>query len=201
MRNRLTYANVVSTVALFLVLSGGVVYAASKVRTKDIAREAVTTRKIAQRAVSTNRLKAKAVTPGKMSFPVHFVAEASGGEAAVPTNGSEPYPIDDNSWEQNPGEINVIFGGADATLAYDGDGSGSCQVYFDIRLNGQQVGGGQIQTDATSPTELSASIGAQPLVDPEETITNEMAMNIGSNGDCTPGSTVDSTRFRILDFG
>lgn len=201
MRIRLTYANVVSTVALFLVLTGGVVYAASKVRSKDIKKAAVTTGKIAPRAVTTKRLRAEAVTPGKMSFPVHYVGSPSGGEVAVPGNGTVPYPIDDNTWEQNPGEINVIFGGADATIAYDGSGSGNCQVYFDIRLNGQQVGGGQIQTDSTSPTELSASLGAQPLVDPEAPITNEMTMNVGSNGDCTPESTVDSSHFRILDFG
>jgi hypothetical protein len=95
----------------------------------------------------------------------------------------------------------VIFGEALATLAYDGDGSGSCQVYFDIRLNGAQVGGGNMWTDSTDSTDVTASLGAQPLVDPTSEQENELTVQTGSNGDCTPASTIDSSRFRVLDFG
>lgn len=220
MRRRLTYANVVSTVALFLALSGGVVFAAAKIGTRDIQADAVATGKIAPRAVTAKRLAEgavkgrqlgrravasraiakEAVTPGKMSFPVHFVAEASGGSAPV-TSGPTDYPIDGNTWTQHPGSINVVFGEATATLAYDGSGSGACEVYFDIRENGQQVGGGNLRTDSTSPTEVTGSLGAQPSIDPETPVTNELTMRTGSNGDCTPASTIDSTRFRVLDFG
>lgn len=220
MPRRLTYANVVSTVALFLALSGGAVFAASKIGSHSIKRNAVTTPKIKPRAVTSKRLALNsvketqlapravdsaaigkgAVTPGKLAFPVHYVAEPSGGSAAVPA-GSADYPIDNGGWQQHPGQINVVFGAATATLAYDGSGSGACEVYFDIRVNGQQVGGGNLRTDSTSPAELSTSLGAQPAIDPETTVSNELTMRIGSNGDCTPAATIDSSRFRVLDFG
>ncbi|MEZ5073500.1 MAG: hypothetical protein R2691_01520 [Solirubrobacterales bacterium] len=230
MPHRLTYANVVSTVALFLALSGGVVYAAAKIGSHSIKRNAVTTPKIRRDAVTTSKIKPRAVTPrrlalnsvkekqlapravdsaaitkgavtpGKLAFPVRYVAEPTGGSAAVPA-GFEDYPIAGGSWQQHPGQINVLFGAATATLAYDGSGAGACEIYFDIRINGEQVGGGNLRTDSTSPAEVTGSVGAQPTIDPETTVTNELTMRIGSNGACTSGSTIDSTRFRVLDFG
>ena len=62
-KSKLSYANVVSTIALFLALTGGVVYAASKIATKDIQRQAVTGKKIAPEAVKNGKLAAGAVRP------------------------------------------------------------------------------------------------------------------------------------------
>ncbi len=88
---RLTYANVMSTIAVFLVVSGGAAYARSHlpknsvgskqirknaVRTGDIARnairvgkidrEAVKAGKLAKNAVPTNRIRNNAVTGAKV---------------------------------------------------------------------------------------------------------------------------------------
>lgn len=67
---RLTYSNVVATLAIFIAL-GGISYAATNlgknsVGTKQIKNNAVTKKKIKKKAVSTNRLAAKAVTRGKI---------------------------------------------------------------------------------------------------------------------------------------
>lgn len=66
-RRRLTYANVVATLALFLALSGGVVYAATTlgrntVKSKNIAAHAVKSRNLAKGAVKAKNLAANAVT-------------------------------------------------------------------------------------------------------------------------------------------
>lgn len=111
------------------------------------------------------------------------------------------YPLIGAAWAQGPGQVNVIFGSAAATLAYDGSGSGQCQVFFEISLNGQQVGGGEISTSSTSLEAVEASLGAQPEIDPLKPITNQLSVRISSNGDCTPQSRIDSSRFRVLDFG
>lgn len=79
---RLTYANVVSTLALFLVLTGGAAYAAHRyltkksvgtpqlkanaVTTSKIKANAITTRKIKKIAVSTEKLKENAVNSEKI---------------------------------------------------------------------------------------------------------------------------------------
>lgn len=220
MRPRLTYANVVSSAALFLALTGGVVYAAGQIGTKDIANEAVTTPKLADEAVKAIKLAPQsvgptrlrpasviaakiepgAVTPSKLKFPVFYVASPSGGSQPV-TSSTAPYPITGGHWTQGPEQINVIFGEGTATLAYDGSGSGSCQAFFDVRLDGQQVGGGQLQTSSTTPEQVSQSLGAQPEIGPLSPETRTMTVQVGSNGDCTPASTIDSTRFKVLDFG
>jgi hypothetical protein len=208
---RLTYSNIVSTLALFLALTGGVVYAAQRIGTKSLKRHAVVAKKLApdsvkegklvDGAISNAKLRDDSIEPRKLTFPFFYVAEPSGGSAPVTSGQPQPYPLENASWDQEPGSVQVVFGEAVATLAYDGDGSGQCQVFFDIRLNGQQVGGGQLQTGSTTPEELTASLGAQPTVDPTSTTNVELTIQTGSNGDCESGSTIDSSRFRILNFG
>jgi len=217
---RLTYSNVVSTLALFLVLGSSAAYAANKIRSGDIAPGAVHTsdvfkraivsgkiavgavqsNQIADGAVGSKQIGAGAVAPSNLQFPVSFVASPTGGSAPV-TGEPTPYPLTDNTWVQEPGEIDVAFGAAAATLAYDDSGAGSCRVYFEIKLNGQQVGGGEVSTSSTTLQRVEQSIGAQPQIDPVAPITNVLSVQTASNGACTPDSTIDSTRFRILDFG
>jgi hypothetical protein len=232
MQNRagLTYANIVSTIALFLALGGGAALAAERIHSGDIApgsvhtsdvfKRAITAGKLALGAVRSNQIAdgavdskqidtgavgsaqigAGSVAPSNLQFPVYFVASPTGGSAPV-TDGPDPYPLADGNWVQKPGEINVVFGGAAATLAYDGSGSGSCRVFFEVTLNGQQVGGGEVATESTTPQQVEQSIGAQPQIDPTAPSTNHLSVRTGSNDACTPGSTIDSTRFRVLDFG
>ncbi|HSS42171.1 MAG TPA: hypothetical protein VLK37_06405 [Solirubrobacterales bacterium] len=66
-----SYANVVATVALFLALSGGVVYAAStlgknSVKSTNIAANAVKTRNLAKSAVKSKNLGPNSVTTAKV---------------------------------------------------------------------------------------------------------------------------------------
>ena len=237
---RLTYANIVSTLVLFLALGGGAAYAASKVSSGDLAPGAVHTSDVFKRAITSGKLAvgavrsnqvvdgaigskqladgaigakqianaaigskqigAAAVAPSNLEFPVFYAASPKGGSAPV-TEGPDPYPLSDSTWVQNPGQIEVVFGGANATLAYDGSGSGSCQLFFEINLNGQQVGGGQFSTGSTSLEQIEQTVGAQPQIDPVAPVTNHLTARTGSNGDCTQGSTIASARFRVLDFG
>lgn len=221
-RTRLTYANVVSTLVLFLVLGGGVAYAANKIRSGDLAPGAVHTsdifkraiisgklalgavrsNQIADGAVGSKQLGAASVAPSNLQFPVFFAASPSGGSAPI-TAGPDlsPYPIAGGTWVQQPGQIQVVFGAAVASLAYDGLGAGSCQVFFEVSFNGQQVGGGELRTDSTTPTRVEQSIGAQPQIDPRLPTTIQMTVRTGSSGGCTQDSRIESTRFRVLDFG
>ncbi len=217
---RLTYANVVSTLALFLAFGSGAAYAANTIHSGDIApgavrasdvfKRAITTGKLAVGAVRSNQiadgavgskqLGVAAVAPSNLQFPVSYAASPHGGSAAV-TEGFDPYPVADNTWVQRPGEIDVVFGAATATLAYDDSGAGACRVYFEVSLNGQQVGGGEVSTGSTTLQRVEQSVGAQPQIDPLVPTENQLTLRTGSNGACAPDSTIDSTRFRVLDFG
>lgn len=70
-RKRLTYANVVSSIAIFLVLGGATAIAAglakNSVGPKQLKKNAVTTAKIKNNAVSTAKLKNGAVTGAKVN--------------------------------------------------------------------------------------------------------------------------------------
>lgn len=63
---RLTYANVVSSIALFAVLGGGA-YAASTIGPKDIAKNAVRAKHIKKRQVRTKHIQDRAVTNPKLA--------------------------------------------------------------------------------------------------------------------------------------
>lgn len=222
MRNkrRLSYANVTSTLAVFLAMGGGAAYAATEIRsgdlapgavhTTDIHKRAVTSGKLALNAVRSNQIGdgavgskeigAAAVAPSNLEFPVFIAATPSGGSVPV-TGGPDPYPIDGGTWLQEPGQIQVLFGAGVATLAYDESGAGACRVFFEISLNGQQVGGGELSTGSTDLTRVEQSLGAQPQIDPLSPTTIQMTVRAGSNGACKEGSRIVSSRFRILDFG
>ena len=63
-RPHLTYANVMSTIAVFGVL-GGSAWAASKINTNQIEKGAVTAKKLHKNAVTTKKIKDEAVTGDK----------------------------------------------------------------------------------------------------------------------------------------
>jgi hypothetical protein len=66
-RKRLTYANVMSSIAVFLVLGGGAAYAAKKIGSNEIKGNSITTGKIKKEAVSASKLKKNAVTTAKIA--------------------------------------------------------------------------------------------------------------------------------------
>jgi hypothetical protein len=71
-RKRLTYANVMSSLAVFLVLGGATALAAglakNSVGSKQLKKNSVTTAKIKNNAVTTAKLKKKAVTGAKINL-------------------------------------------------------------------------------------------------------------------------------------
>ena len=71
-RSRLTYANAMSTLAVFLVLAGGTAFAAKQlgkktVGTKQLKGNAVTKAKIKKNAVTRAKIKANAVNGAKIA--------------------------------------------------------------------------------------------------------------------------------------
>lgn len=67
MRKHLTYPNVMSTIAVFLLLGGATAIAAKKIGTKGIKANAVTAGKIRRNAVTTKKIRNNAVTGPKVN--------------------------------------------------------------------------------------------------------------------------------------
>jgi hypothetical protein len=66
-RKRLTYANVMSSIAVFLILGGATAIAAKKIGTGQLKAGAVTTGKIKKGAVKTGKLAKEAVKTAKIA--------------------------------------------------------------------------------------------------------------------------------------
>jgi hypothetical protein len=65
-RQRLTYANVMSSFAVFLVLGGATAFAATKIGANELKANSVLTGKIKKEAVTTSKLKNSAVNTSKL---------------------------------------------------------------------------------------------------------------------------------------
>jgi hypothetical protein len=84
---KLSYANVVSTLALILVLTGATAYAASKLPDRSVGEfqlrpGAVTAEKIRKNAVTAPKIKAEAVKQGKIANGSITAAKMTGGSVA-----------------------------------------------------------------------------------------------------------------------
>jgi hypothetical protein len=66
-RKRLTYANVMSSIAVFFVLSGATAFAATKIGANEIKANSIKTGKIVKEAVTEGKIKTGAVTTTKIA--------------------------------------------------------------------------------------------------------------------------------------
>ncbi len=142
---RLTYANVVSTLALFLVLAGGAAIAAkvskrsvgapqlksNAVTTAKIKANAITTRKIKKNAVSNAKIKNGAIETEKIAagsvtaedlevagMPFGRVVHRSRGSLARAfDNKPISYPLSEAVYTQAANEVNSFAGAVDVILS------------------------------------------------------------------------------------
>jgi hypothetical protein len=82
---RLTYANVMSSIAVFLVLGGGAAYAAKKIGSNEIKGNSITTGKLKKEAVSSAKIKKNAITTAKIQN-----AAITGAKVNLGTLGTVP---------------------------------------------------------------------------------------------------------------
>ena len=66
LRKRLTYANVMSSIAVFVVLGGATAVAAKKIGSNELKSNSVTTAKLKKNAVTAAKIKKDAVTKAKI---------------------------------------------------------------------------------------------------------------------------------------
>lgn len=95
-RERLSYANVMATLAVFGVLAGGGAYAASKIGPSDIAKNAVRGKHIKKNAVISKHIKNGQVKAAELADPEAFHVVGAPGEPAFGDGGES-----DCLW-QNP---------------------------------------------------------------------------------------------------
>ena len=84
-RKRITYANVMSSIAVFLVLGGASAYAAKKIGSNEIKGNSITTGKLKKNAVTASKIKKNSVTTAKIKN-----GAVTGAKVNVGTLGTVP---------------------------------------------------------------------------------------------------------------
>jgi hypothetical protein len=118
-RKRLTYANVMSSIAVFLVLGGATALAAglakNSVGSKQLKKNAVTAAKIKKNAVTTAKIKKDAVTGAKVkeetlgTVPSANVSNGLAPLEATHLVGAPGEPGFENGYFNYPGEAGISF--------------------------------------------------------------------------------------------
>jgi hypothetical protein len=107
---RLTYANVIASLALFLALGGGAVWAAShksaKIGTGKLKPNAVTAGKIKANAITQSKIRDNAVTGAKLREGAVNLSKLAAGTNLIATASSSAVAVD------GPGAVNVSLSGA-----------------------------------------------------------------------------------------
>jgi hypothetical protein len=84
-RKRVTYANVMSSIAVFLVLGGSAAYAAKKIGSNEIKGNSITTGKLKKNAVTASKIKQNSITTAKIKN-----GAVTGAKVNVGTLGTVP---------------------------------------------------------------------------------------------------------------
>lgn len=215
MRSRLSYANVVATLALVLALGGGTVYAASKlgknsVTSKSIKNGAVKGPDIAKNAVTGKKVKDGTIEAGDLAAGVipQLQADVTGSAAAGPVGGlttatPSPLPLTGTTtFTPQAGDVTAIAAEARFSIATT-NALNSCSPAVRILVDGKPTRIFVQPEDGENSTTLVKSVGrdaAGPfgLLDPgvQQAITAE----IRGDTDCTAATQLDRVEIRIVQI-
>lgn len=205
--SKLTYANIVASLALFLALSGGVVWASGKIGANKLKANSVTAGKIKRNAVSAGKIRANAVTaakikPGSVDFSklangTNVVATATG--APVPATSSAPVQVSFSSPTNFPTQAgSVYFLSVEATGNPSRAGKEPCEITILPYVNGSLWGTpkGALELSAFEPT-VDQPTGVVPIIGHtgplgilSPGISQTVSAKVAGDPDCAAGTTV-----------
>jgi hypothetical protein len=180
---RLTYANVMSSLAVFLVLGGATALAAglakNSVGTKQLKKNAVTAAKIKKNAVTTTKIKKDAVTGAKVNegtlgtVPSAAIANGLSPLEAVHLVGNPGEPGFENGSINYPGEAGLSFNPVGFYKDHDGI----------VHLQGiAKAGSGSIPSVFTLPAGFRPATGKLIILQQIEESTSLIAGSSVSSG-------------------
>jgi hypothetical protein len=83
-RRRLSYANVMSSIAVFLILGGATAVAAKKIGSNELKGASVTTAKIKRNAVTASKIKKSSITTAKIARAAVTNGKLADGSVTAP---------------------------------------------------------------------------------------------------------------------
>lgn len=165
LRPKLSYANVIATIALFIALGGAATAATqlprNSVGTKQIRNGAVNTKKLRKHAVRPNKIAPKAVTVGKLG--PQAVTPGNLGNGSVKTNKIASQAVNASKIRNNVVTTNKLNTNAvtNEKLAPDSVGAGNLLANAvgpaNMRIN--SVATETLQNGAVTAAKLSSDVG------------------------------------------
>jgi hypothetical protein len=214
LRPRLTYANVAATIALFLAIGGGTVYAAfglgkNDVHSKNIAPRAVKASDLAKNAVTSPKIKDGAVEAADIAAGVianvtaDVTGSATGGpRGSVNTNTTTALPLSGTTtFTPQDGQVSAIGAQAQFTVATT-NAMNFCAPSVFLLLNGQPTRVFLSPDDVNTTTLVTRAAndadGPFGLINPGTPLT--VTAQLRGDPDCTAGSRLDRVEVRIVQF-
>jgi hypothetical protein len=205
--DKLTYANVVASLALFLALGGGVVWAAGKIGASQLKANSVTAGKIKRNAISAGKIRPNAVTGTKIkSGSVDFsklasgttvVATASG--SAVPADSATPVTVNLSGTANFTTQANIVyFLSVEAKGNPSREGKEPCEITVLPYVNGSLWGTpkGALALSAFEPT-VDQPTGTVPIVGHTGPIglispgaSQTVSVKLAGDPDCVAGAPI-----------
>ncbi len=215
LRSRLTYANVVATLALVLVIGGGTVYAAVRlgknaVDSRNIAAGAVKKSDLGRNAVISPKVKDGTIKADDIAAGVIPALDAdvtgsatAGPQGGVNANTTSPLPLSgDTTFTPGEGNVSALAAEGRFTIATT-NAAESCQPAVRLLLDGEPTrvfvnpeSGENSTTLVQAPGRDAA--GPFGLIDPLTplTITAELRGDV----DCTANSQLDRLEVSIVQI-
>ncbi len=215
-RAALTYTNIVATLALFLALSGGAVWAANKITSKQIGKGAVKNKNLAKNAVKAKNLAKGSVTSAKLAKgavnnaaiadgAVNFAKLAAGTNVIASATGG-PVPVSQEGLVSfNPpltvtavsGQLTMVHLEAHGNL--EKTGMSPCAVVPFPVVNGSPRGIGEVLELISPPGAALLGLGeggisnsgiSFPVGLTQPGVPQTVSLFIVSVGTCSASSTV-----------
>jgi hypothetical protein len=214
LRPKLTYANVAGTIALFLAIGGGTVYAAlglgkNDVHSKNIAPRAVKASDLAKNAVTSPKINDGAVQAADIAAGVianvtaDVTGSATGGpRGSVNTNTTTALPLSGTTtFTPQDGQVSAIGAQAQFTVATT-NAMNLCAPSVFLLLNGQPTRVFLSPDDVNTTTLVTRTAndadGPFGLINPGTPLT--VTAQLRGDPDCTAGSRLDRVEVRIVQF-
>jgi hypothetical protein len=200
-RSKLTYSNVIASIAMFLALTGGTVMAA-KLRSGDIAANAIKKKNLAKNSIVNADFRKKSlITQTATGAPValNVAPTAPATAVSLPLSGK-------TTFTPKKGYIGELLAEAQFTLASAAPPGVSCTPTVRILVNGEPViflTGSDIPYNATTPPTGSTGAPYTSVVSgsaPIGVTGSNATFTADYTGDpgCTPTSKVDELKLAVL---
>jgi hypothetical protein len=217
-RPRITYANVVATMALFLALAGGTVWAANKINGKQIKKNTIPGNRIKKKTLTANQIKNQTITNNQIKpGSIQKTALAAGTIPGIIAEASATN-LPGASTETPPGPTPIALTGTPTFTAVAGKGynvtaevvgnpvrvepAASCDPFVQLYANGVPFFFVGIEDDDHGPGFDSrfpqgAFTGSLLSASGPQTIS----IKVFGDEECAPSTTIERFRMLVTEIG